>query len=258
MALARDAGRRPARRSVPRVAWALPTAVRRLSGYSRSHSLLREGRFRSGRLYDLVCAAKDPLVLGVGLAATRDIVSFFRPRDRTIRGRADPVAGLSQHTVAIGDSQSGNFIKYRSSISGSIADLEDRMVWEGAFARIAARQTPMNFRFALPGGAAELYEPGSEPALWWTKYDDKTRGRTSASLLDRCTATKTCPKVIEAFGLDGVLGPANLARPVGTDAARDIPLPDNVRRYYYPGTTHGGGARRLWCRDDAEQRRFGC
>ena len=29
---------------------------------------------------------------------------------------------------------------------------------------------------------------------------------------------------------------------VGTDAAKDIPLPDNVRRYYMPGTTHGGGS----------------
>jgi hypothetical protein len=28
---------------------------------------------------------------------------------------------------------------------------------------------------------------------------------------------------------------------IGTDAKQDIPLPDNVRRYYYPGTTHGGG-----------------
>ena len=28
---------------------------------------------------------------------------------------------------------------------------------------------------------------------------------------------------------------------IGTDATRDLPLPDNVRRYYYPGTTHGGG-----------------
>ena len=28
---------------------------------------------------------------------------------------------------------------------------------------------------------------------------------------------------------------------IGTDAKLDIPLPDNVRRYYYPGTTHGGG-----------------
>jgi hypothetical protein len=28
---------------------------------------------------------------------------------------------------------------------------------------------------------------------------------------------------------------------VGTDAVRDIPLPENVRRYYMPGTNHGGG-----------------
>jgi hypothetical protein len=28
---------------------------------------------------------------------------------------------------------------------------------------------------------------------------------------------------------------------VGTKADTDIPLPDNVRRYYFPGTTHGGG-----------------
>ncbi|HSH17399.1 MAG TPA: alpha/beta hydrolase domain-containing protein, partial [Verrucomicrobiae bacterium] len=28
---------------------------------------------------------------------------------------------------------------------------------------------------------------------------------------------------------------------VGTRADVDLPLPDNVRRYYFPGTTHGGG-----------------
>ena len=28
---------------------------------------------------------------------------------------------------------------------------------------------------------------------------------------------------------------------VGTDAKADIPLPDNVRRYFFPGVTHGGG-----------------
>jgi hypothetical protein len=28
----------------------------------------------------------------------------------------------------------------------------------------------------------------------------------------------------------------------GTDAAADIPLPTNVRRYYFPGTSHGGGS----------------
>ena len=28
---------------------------------------------------------------------------------------------------------------------------------------------------------------------------------------------------------------------LGTNADVDIPLPPNVRRYYFPGTTHGGG-----------------
>ena len=28
---------------------------------------------------------------------------------------------------------------------------------------------------------------------------------------------------------------------VGTTAVEDLPLPDNIRRYYFPGTTHGGG-----------------
>ena len=41
-----------------------------------SRICIRNG-FRADRIYELVYTAKDPLVLGVGLAATRDIVSFF-------------------------------------------------------------------------------------------------------------------------------------------------------------------------------------
>ena len=33
---------------------------------------------------------------------------------------------------------------------------------------------------------------------------------------------------------------------VGTKADRDIPLPANVRRYYFPGVTHGGGRGRIF------------
>jgi hypothetical protein len=47
--------------------------------------------------------------------------------------------------------------------------------------------------------------------------------------------------VIEAFGSTEFWGLRMSPGLVGTDAAADIPLPDNVRRYYMPGTTHGGG-----------------
>ena len=227
--------------AVPRSAWAFADCrTTPFPGTPDPTRLCVKDGFDPARLYELVYTAKDPLVLGVGLAATRDIVSFFRHAARDEAGTPNPVASAIHHAISIGDSQSGNFIKTFVHL-GFNEDLSGRRVWEGVFPRIAARQTPMNFRFALPGGAATLYEPGSEPVLWWSRYDDRTRGRATGSLLDRCSATKTCPNVVEAFGSSEFWGLRMSPGLVGTDAVRDIALPDNVRRYYYPGTTHGGG-----------------
>jgi hypothetical protein len=201
---------------------------------------LKEG-FRADRVYELVYTARDPLVLGIGLAAVRDLVSFLRHETRDTTGIANPVAGAVSHAVSIGNSQSGNFIKTFLHL-GFNEDLAGRIVWDGAFPRIAARQNPINFRFALPGGAVDLYEPGSEGVMWWSRYADRARRRSGeASLLDRCTASRTCPKIVEAFGAAEFWGLRMSPGLIGTDAVRDIPLPANVRRYYYPGTTHGGG-----------------
>ena len=60
---------------------------------------LKDG-FRADRLYELVYTAKDPLVLGVGLAATRDIVSFFRHAQKDAAGTPNPVAGAIDHASA--------------------------------------------------------------------------------------------------------------------------------------------------------------
>jgi len=227
--------------TIPRQDWAFADC-RTVSfpGTPDPTRLCLKNGFDSSKLYELAYTAKDPLVLGIGLAATRDIVSFFRHALRDALGTANPVAGAVKYAISIGDSQSGNLIKTFIHL-GFNQDLSGAMVWDGVFPRIAARQTPINFRFALPGGAATLYEPGSEPVVWWGTYEDKTRGRAPASLLDRCTATKSCPKVIEAFGSTEFWGLRMSPGLIGTDARADIPLPDNVRRYYYPGTTHGGG-----------------
>lgn len=191
-------------------------------------------------LYELVFTAKDPLVLGIGYAATRDLNSFLRYAGKDDAGMANPVAGSVRWAIGQGNSQSGNFI--RSFIHlGFNQDEKGKIVWDGANPNIAGRQLALNFRFANASGAAALDEPGSEAVLWWSRYADKTRGRDTASMLDRCTASKTCPKIFETFGglefWDLRMSP-NL---VGTDAKADIPLPANVRRYYSPGTTHGGG-----------------
>jgi hypothetical protein len=57
-----------------------------------------------------------------------------------------------------------------------------------------------------------------------------------------CSATGTCPKIVETFGGAEVFALKMTTSWVGTDPKNDIPLPDNVRRYYLPSSTHGGGS----------------
>ncbi len=226
---------------MPRADWAFADCrTVPFPGTPDATQLCVKGGFDPKRLYQLAYTVQDPLVLGIGLAATRDITAFFRGAAADAQGTPNPVAGAIRHVVAIGDSQSGNFI--RSFIHlGFNEGADGRAVWDGAFPRIAARQTPINVRFGVPGGAAGLFEAGSEPAIWWGGYEDRARRRRRASLLDRCTASRTCPKIVEAFGSAEFWGLRMSPDLVGTDARSDIPLPENVRRYYYPGTTHGGG-----------------
>jgi hypothetical protein len=200
-----------------------------------------KGGFDPAYLYELVYTAKDPPVLGIGLAATRDIVSFFRYAARDDTGTDNPLKGKVSHVIAQGISQAGNFVRTFLHL-GFNEDESGRVVWDGANAHIAARQLPINFRFARPGGAAAMYEPGSEGVLWWGDYRDEARGRAAADLLARCRASGTCLKVFETFGSAEFWGLRMSPNLVGTRADRDIPLPANVRRYYFPGTTHGGGA----------------
>lgn len=197
--------------------------------------------FDPAYLYELTYVAKDPLVLGIGLAATRDIVSFFRRESQDGAGSTNPLGGRISHVVAHGMSQSGNFVKSFIHL-GFNEDESGRIVWDGANAHIAGRQTPLNFRFAIPGGAVSLYEPGSEGVLWWSRYPDPARKRPTAGLLDRARASNTVPKIFETFGSAEFWSLRMSPGLVGTDAAHDIPLPTEVRRYYFPGTAHGGGA----------------
>ena len=199
-----------------------------------------KGGFDPAMLYELVYTAKDPLVLGIGYAATRDFNSFLRYEEKDAEGNANPVAKQIKYAISEGNSQSGNFIRSYIHL-GFNQDESNRIVWEGSNPHIAVRQLAMNFRFAVAGGAANLFEPGSDAVLWWSDYPDAARHRSTAGMLDRCTASNTCPKIIETFG--GLEFWDLRASPdlVGTDAKEDIPLPPNVRRYYFPATTHGGG-----------------
>lgn len=204
-----------------------------------THICLKNG-FDPSLLYELQYTAKDPLVLGIGFAATRDLSSFFRYEKKDDAGTANPVAGAVRWAVSEGSSQSGTFLRAYIHL-GFNQDEQGRIVWEGSNPHIASRVIDMNRRFALPGGTVAIYELGTDAPLWWEDWDDKPRGRGKTGILDRCRTTKTCPKIMETFGAAEIWGLRASAMMVGTDAKADIPLPDTVRRYYFAGAQHGGG-----------------
>ena len=222
-------------------AWARCSADHPFPGTPDSTQVCLKGGFNPRLLYQLVFTARDPYVLGIGFAAYRDVADFFRNASTDAEGTPNPLRGQVSWVIGRGYSQSGNFLRAYLEL-GFTQDRASKRVHDGMWPIIAGRRISLNTRFALPDGALTLYEPGSEGPQWWSPWPDAVRGLPARGILDRCTATDTCPKIFDLSGSAEVWDLKLTPGWVGTSADRDIPLPANVRRYYVPGTAHGGGA----------------
>ncbi|MCA1826531.1 MAG: hypothetical protein LC689_06275, partial [Myxococcales bacterium] len=198
---------------------------------------LKSPGFDATKLYQLVYTVKDPYVLGAGTAAFRDLGSFFR---YATADQGNFLAGNVQWAIIRGSSQSGNFTRHLIFL-GMNGDEQGRIVHDGAWPLIAGRRVSNNSRWGQPDGVLELYQMGSEGPQWWHNFPDRVRNIQPGGILDRCSANGTCPKIVETFGGSEVFALKMTTSWVGTDPKNDIPLPDNVRRYYLPSSTHGGG-----------------
>jgi hypothetical protein len=197
--------------------------------------------FKPGRLYELVYQARDPLVLGLGFAAARDLGAFLKSDAKDDSGHDNPVFVKDARTIVWGTSQSGRFI--RSFIHlGFNRDETGRIVFDGAFPHIGGGLMPLNVRFGQPGRAAgteqvdRIYPGASFPFAYGTETDPLTGAK--AGILDDCTASKTCPKIahvataLEMWELRQSLG---FTDPLGI---RDLVEPANVRSYILSSTQH--------------------
>jgi len=116
----------------------------------------RPGNFDAGAIYEFIYPAKDPIVMGIGFAATRDIVSFLRNDQKDSLGKDNPLSALrlapceltncskdKNIDVAImeGISQSGRFVR-DYLWQGFNTDINGRKVFDGMMPLIAgARRT---------------------------------------------------------------------------------------------------------------------
>jgi hypothetical protein len=219
------------------------TAANAFPGTPDPTRICLRGGFDPKYLYEVVYVAKDPLVMGVGLAALRDTVTFFKSKAADNTGRANPVAGRITHTIGQGTSQSGNAMKTFLHLGFNQA-LDGSKVFDGMYAHVAARQTNVNTRFAVPGGGGGLRTDHTAfgqtaPRALDKDYIDNLTGQ-KGGVMTRCAATDTCPKFF--LGLSGTEFWQLQGSPVLTDAYgfRDLAQPENARIYYYSSTQHGG------------------
>lgn len=208
-------------------------------------------------MYELHYTAKDPLILGMGLAAIRDLNDFFRYEKADNHGFQNPAFSHLHGTVAAGISQSGNLLRTWLNLGFNQSE-DNRIVFDGVMPIIAARMVPINVRFGVPGGMGFPFEVGSDGINWWTATPDPVRHLPTGSLLDRCTKTHTCPKIMELLGSGEFYSLRASLDFVGSTAKRDIPLPTNVRRYYVAGTSHGGGNGKLYFEPTEKQHPKNC
>ena len=126
---------------------------------------IKEG-FKPGWLYDLVYEAKDPKVVGLGLAAIRDVVSFFRYEEKDQKDFKNGLFGKIEYAFAWGHSQSGRLLNHfvYQDFNG---DEEKRIVFDGIIANCpGAGKGEFNARFAQP----TRYGSHLEDNLYMTDY----------------------------------------------------------------------------------------
>jgi len=88
--------------TIPRESWSFARLEARRIVPDPNHVYLATG-FEPGRIYEVIYTTTGAPVIGLGLLAARDIVSFLRLSN----GADNPCAGDIQHAYAFGASQSG-------------------------------------------------------------------------------------------------------------------------------------------------------
>jgi hypothetical protein len=207
----------------------------------REIEITRPAGFDGGAIYQFTYEARDPVVMGLGLAAVRDVVTFLRNATGEIGGQPHPLGDLRPNVVvAVGISQSGRFLRdfvwqgFNAAVEGGKVFDAAMVVGAGAYKGYT------NVRWAKPGRYSRQHEdhlvPGDQFPFTYGVTTDPISARKDG-IFARCEANDTCPKLMHMdSSLDYWQARASL---ITTDAqGRDLTLPDSVRAYLLASTQH--------------------
>jgi hypothetical protein len=205
----------------------------------RQVRVTRPAGFDAGAIYELVYTARDPIVLGLGLASISNTVSALR------HARAgNPLAGTIERAFAIGFSQSGRVVRDLIK-EGFNADEDGRIVFEGAIPVLAgSRRTNLQSQFGISGDYSRQHEThlmtGDQFPFTYEVMTDPISGRTDG-IFARCRVDATCPKLFHVDS-DTEIYQARASLVVTSPTGAPLTLPNDVRAYFLAGSQHGPAA----------------
>jgi hypothetical protein len=187
---------------IPNAQWAFGSCPDGVTVTPSATQICLRGGFQPGQIYELLYRARDPLVIGLGYAGVRDLMSFFKQDKADDAGNPNPLylAGNRPKAVFMGTSQSGRNMRTFLHL-GFNADERGRTVFEGAFPHIGGGRAQFNSRFSQPGRAWGDYPdhlyPAYEFPFTYKILRDPITGENDG-ILNRCRRTSSCPKIIHA------------------------------------------------------------
>jgi Alpha/beta hydrolase domain len=234
---------------------------------------LRSG-FKPGHIYEFIYPAKNPLVLGLGFAVVRDLISFLRYQMKDAKGKPNPLATPNnpplslppfrgenkregekitgiRYAYAWGRSQSGRFLR-DFVYHGFNEDESHRKVFDAIAPHVAGGgRLFLNYEFARPVTSSQQHTNQLEPELFPHAYNVLTDAQTGRrdGILKR---PKTDPYVFhtqtstEYWQKRGCLA--------HTDGkGHDITPPDKVRIYVIASAQHNSPFGSEPVKDDTQQ-----
>ena len=199
--------------------------------------------FKQSHVYEFTYTARDPVVAALGLAATRDFVSFLRHAARDDVGTPNPLAGDVQQTFSFSISQPSRALNDYQTL-GFNEDEQSRRVIDGMLKWTGGGSgDQINYRFAQTGRTERnrqnhLYPEGVFPFAHQS-LTDHLSGRTGGRSA-RCTVSSTCAKTFEVNSSNEYWVKASSLLHSDT-RGKDLEDPESVRFYLISGLSHGVG-----------------
>ena len=198
-----------------------------------------DGGFQLGRIYDVVYRAREPRVVGTGLAGLRDLVSFLK-HDQS---EANPVRGI-KYAYGWGVSQSGRYLR-QFLYEGFNEDEQNRKVFDGVIDEVGgAGRGSFNYRFGQASRDAEEFFDFFYPVDMFPFTDgpetDPVTGKTD-SLLGNADAHHVRPKLFHIFSNSEYFNRAGSLIHTDVMGTRDIAPPPDSRIYFVASGPHAFG-----------------